>query len=133
MIESKCVKAVLMRLRSHTRKRCSVKIKLATRVHVYYTKIPMCELTRHSRRKPRSGAHWRRGTDVTSLFVESLRHAPAPSQPRQEEHVTRGLSPAVGTSKDRDCPGSKHTIKKNLTTSLASWPVPVVPAFGRPR
>lgn len=70
-IESKCAKAVLMRLRSLARKRCSVKIKLTTRVHVYYTKTPMCELIRDSRRKPQSGAHWRRGTDVT-LFLLSL-------------------------------------------------------------
>lgn len=121
-----------MRLRRLARKRCSVKIKLTTRVHVYYTKTPMCELTRDSRRKPQSGAHWRRGTAVT-LFLLSLWDTHQHLHNRDRRNMWHGDSLQLWEQgKDRGCPGSRHTIKKNLTASLASWPVPVVPAFGRP-
>ena len=52
MTKSKCAKAILMRMRSLARKRCSVKINPAARVHVYYTKTPMCELQETVKESP---------------------------------------------------------------------------------
>ena len=74
--KSKCAKAILMRMRSLARKRCSVKINPAARVHVYYTKTPMCELQETVKESPEAV---RTGGEVRtySIFVESLRHAPA--------------------------------------------------------
>lgn len=136
MTESKCAKALLMRLRSLTRKWCSVKIKLATRVQVCYTKTPMCELTRDSGRMPRSGAHWRRGTDVT-LFLLSLWDTHQHIHNWGWRNMWHGDSLQLWKQgKDRDSPGPKYTIKyrisnkKNLTTSLASWSMPVVQHLG---